>query len=189
MKNIELSFPTNLSKDGAIRGFYNFIDYECSSTNSGDCSHIFNDKTENNPASYWQSSNDENAYFRVTFKEGFLIPSDCALLSCLNDCCIYNISIYGKENGSNQMKEICFFEGQETSFKYDINSFSCSWSKPLKTIEIRQRGPNECNNFQMIIYHFDIYGKISFTTYTEHSQKVLRCYEMYSILYFLFILC
>ena len=189
MKNIELSFPTDLSKDGAIRGFYDYITYECSSTNAGDCSHIFNDKTENDPSSFWQSDVDENAYFRVTFKEGYLIPSDCALLSCINRDCIYNISIYGKEKGSSKMKEICVFEGSETSFQKNLNSFACNSSKPLKTVEIRQRGPNDSNVYALTIYHFDVYGKVLLEMYSEHSQKLLRCYEIHSILYFLFILC
>ena len=156
-----LGFPLNLSSDGIFKNLFNFISYDCTEPKSS-CSHVFNGKTEQTPANYWLSESD-NPYFEVSLKKGFLFPTHGAILSCHDSNCIKSFKILGKEKGHSNFSEICFYQAKsDDEFMSKINSFPCSFNKPLTTVRIVNVGQNSSGSNRIALYVFDFFGFISF---------------------------
>ena len=169
-------FETNASQKGILWTFLDGIEYKCSSSHKGECDNIFNSRTELNTSNFW-SSKGEDAFFEVTLKRGFIHPRDIGIYSCNELGCIYNISVFGIEEGRSELTEICYYEGQPDDFKGKFDTFPCidKSNKAYKTIRLQQRGVNDAQIYEMNLYLIDIYGFVSFgycISHQDHSFNI-----------------
>ena len=179
----KLYFPSDLSSNGTFMAFHSIITYSCSDSSNGDCSNVFNGKTEFEQSSFWLSKN-VNPFFQVDLKYGFLIPSDGVILSCYSDNCLRNFSILGIEKGKTNFQEICHYEVKDQSeFQKKPSLFPCNYKKPLKSIRIENRGPNSSGTNLIALYTFDFYGYYSFGICTIIGKQTSITSSVFFILF------
>ena len=161
-------YPTDVTKNGAIRSNLHLVTVTCSTPAVGTCMSPFN-LTDG----HWRSENDPKAFFQVTFQNWYLFPKAGALFSCITEECIYNFSIYGIQKGKSTFEKICDHEGPDDEFFNTFNDFECSFSKPLSSIRLVQRGTNDNGSYVIPLYEFDFYGLLSMC-HTFESNKIMN---------------
>ena len=162
MKLNGINFETNLSRYGVLRSLTHFIDVNCTTPSMGNCESVFLQNTTEVQGNIWKSENDPNAYYEVTFKEGFFYPTNGAMFSCNTNECLFNFTVFGKEKGHSHFTQICEVDAKKDAFKQVFNSFSCISSIPLTALRLKQRGENSSGTQIMQIYMLDFYGFLSF---------------------------
>ena len=119
---------------------------------------------ENRDTSLWQSDDIKNSNFIINFNKHILRLSHISILSCLSINCVYNIDVYGSNNG-DQWELACKVRKDKAYFKGIVNNAECKSSYSYKMYKLMQNGASSSENYLFSMYYlFLIVSKLKFPT-------------------------
>ena len=106
---------------------------------------------------YWQSPNEMNSTFTMTFNKNVVRLESISLFSCQINNCVRTFTVSGS-NKEESWEPICTIARTNETFKGKFTNVECKSNFTYKSIKLTQIAFDSNGSYYFTIYHIDLYG-------------------------------
>ena len=174
-------FQKNLNQINEI------IDLKGSSSSSNSNSDEF--VIFNNDGKFWESGDQKNQNFTLTFYRHFIKLKSFSLLSCVSGGCVYEIDVFGSNDNAKWIP-ICNVNKSEKYFYQSPRNAECESTRKYKMIRLMHAGVNNNKNNKFPIHYLDIFGTLyDPILYLQTWKCNCRGFKKQSIIVYILVAC